>query len=783
MGVIRLLDSNTIDRIAAGEVVERPSSVVKELVENALDAGASGITVEIEDGGKKLIRVTDNGGGISREDIPTAFISHATSKLTRLEDLDTISSLGFRGEALSTIASVSRVELITRSSSDITGTRYVIWGGEEKANEEVGAPEGSTFLVRDLFYNTPARSRFLKSDMSEAGDISSLMEQIALSHPQTAFRFISGGQVRLQTTGNGKLRDVIYNVYGRDVARGLSEVSFENEFVRISGYAGKPELSRGNRSFENYYVNGRYVRNNILTRAIEDAYKGFLMQHRFPFVTLILTLPGDEVDVNVHPRKLEVRFLKGPQVYEAVFDAVRASLTRQELIPRVSPGKETKQNNSEAKQNGIETKQNDSAAKQNDSETIQNDSAAKQNDSAAIQNDSAAKQKYPVGEPVQDGGPSGKMVQARESVEIPVQGTGDADSRPDRTDGSGSSLERAPSDQRKSSLLCSVREDRAGYGNAPAAFGEAPRTDDALKTDGVSAPGGIPVAAGKSGTGGDSGAGGTPAAAQTPGAAGKSGTVGGSGAGATPTAAQTPGAAGTGLDASLPVPDALTKEEESLFSPDRPPGSAAPQQLSLFEEKLLDPASRSRHRLIGQLFDTYWLVEFDNSFYIIDQHAAHEKVFYERFVRQFREQTIQSQYLNPPLILTLTMEEEYRLKANQKYFEDFGFEIEPYGGREYCIRAVPLNLYGFTEEEAFHEMLDHLAAEKAKDPVDVFAARLATMACKAAVKGNSRLSAREADQLIDELLGLEEPYHCPHGRPTIISMSKTDIEKKFHRIV
>ncbi len=741
MGVIRLLDANTIDRIAAGEVVERPSSVVKELVENALDAGASSVTVEIEDGGKKLIRVTDNGGGISREDIPTAFLSHATSKLTRLEDLDTISSLGFRGEALSTIASVSRVELITRSSSDITGTRYVIWGGEEKASEEVGAPGGSTFLVRDLFYNTPARSRFLKSDMSEAGDISSLMEQIALSHPQTAFRFISGGQVRLQTTGNGKLRDVIYNVYGRDVARGLSEVSFENEFVRIRGYAGKPELSRGNRSFENYYVNGRYVRNSILTKAIEDAYKGFLMQHRFPFVTLILTLPGDEVDVNVHPRKLEVRFLKGPQVYEAVFDAVRAALTRQELIPRVSPGKETKQN--------------DPAGK-----PAQDADPAGEPAQAAVPAGKPAQAAVPAGKPAQDTDPAGCNDAA--SLKNPTS----ADGRPDRAADSERSSGRAAMNDGENSLTRGIREDRAGYGSAADAHAEGPEADGVPAAD-ARAEG--PIADG------------VPAAdarAEGPIADG------------VPAAADTDGTAAVSAPAGLPehvlapqAPDALTQEEKGLFPPDRPLGSAGSQQLSLFEEKLLDPASRSRHRLIGQLFDTYWLVEFDSSFYIIDQHAAHEKVFYERFVRQFREQTIQSQYLDPPLILTLTMEEEYRLKANQKYFEDFGFEIEPYGGREYCIRAVPLNLYGFTEEEAFHEMLDRLAAEKARDPIDVFAARLATMACKAAVKGNSRLSSREADQLIDELLGLEEPYHCPHGRPTIISMSKTDIEKKFHRIV
>ena len=680
MRKIAVLDKHTIDKIAAGEVVERPSSVVKELVENSIDAGATAITVEIADGGKKLIRITDNGGGIEASQVPTAFLSHATSKIEKVEDLENIASLGFRGEALSSIAAVSQVELITKTPSAISGVRYVIEGGVEQCLEEMGAPDGTTFLVRNLFYNTPARSKFLKSDSSEANYIGTMMEQLALSHPEISFKYIQNKQVRLHTSGNYNVKDVIYSVYGRDMAKALLEVSYENDFMKIEGYAGKPEVSRGNRSFENYYVNGRFVKNNIITKAIEDAYKGFVMQHKFPFVSLQIQMTGNDLDVNVHPRKLEVRFARGAEVYDAIYEAVHNALLHRELIPIVPVGKEER-----------ETK------------------------TAAVK---------------------------RGAVPEPFEKSRRTESAPDNT------VKSSPVSQTSNMLREQAiyqtkpfsKEEEALFAGTLKAAAEA----DTRRTEQPKIPETLPEV-------------------------------------------QKPKIPETLPEEEQPKCQEIPPEVQKPIVPEPQPEVQEPlpepQQLELFQEKLLAPESRSRHKLIGQLFDTYWLVEFENQFYIIDQHAAHEKVNYERFVRHFKEQSIESQYLSPPLVVSLNLDEQAKLKANEEYFTKYGFEIEPFGGREYCISAVPTNLYGFHEEALFLEMLDSLGGEGTKDAFDLFTARLATMACKAAVKGNHQMSSLEADKLIDELLTLDNPYHCPHGRPTIIAMTKTEIEKKFKRIV
>ncbi len=668
MRKIAVLDKHTIDKIAAGEVVERPSSVVKELVENSIDAGATAITVEIADGGKKLIRITDNGGGIEASQVATAFLSHATSKIEKVEDLEHVASLGFRGEALSSIAAVSQVELITKTPSAISGVRYVIEGGVEQSLEEMGAPDGTTFLVRNLFYNTPARSKFLKSDSAEANYIGTMMEQLALSHPEISFKYIQNKQVKLHTSGNYNAKDVIYNIYGRDMAKALLEVSYENDFMKVEGYAGKPEVSRGNRTFENYYVNGRYVKNTIITKAIEDAYKGFVMQHKFPFVSLHIQMTGNDLDVNVHPRKLEVRFARGAEVYDGIFEAVHSALTHRELIPVVPVGKEEQEKKAVPVNRG----------------TVP---------------EPFEKSRRP--EPVKRETPFGKMGGQRFDKTSMVRDQGAA-------------YRTQPFTREEEALFAGSLKEKVEE-EAKQVSTEQKMQPAFEKNDKIRQP-----------------------------------------------------------------------ENRSEEKPEIPPQSSfekKPCQLELFEEKLLAPESRSRHKLIGQLFDTYWLVEFENQFYIIDQHAAHEKVYYERFVKRFKEQSAESQYLNPPLVVTLNMEEQSRLNANQEYFVKYGFEIEPFGGREYCISAVPSNLYGFHEEELFLEMLDNLAGEGAKDAFDLFTARLATMACKAAVKGNHQMSALEADKLIDELLTLDNPYNCPHGRPTIIAMTKTEIEKKFKRIV
>ena len=714
MRKIAVLDQNTIDKIAAGEVVERPSSVVKELVENAIDAGATAVTVEITDGGKKLIRITDNGSGMEAEQIPLAFLRHATSKIEKVEDLEHIASLGFRGEALSSIAAVSQVELITKTPSSVSGSRYVIEGGQERSLEELGAPEGTTFLVRNLFYNTPARSKFLKSDMTEANYIHTLMEQLALSHPEISFKYIQNKQVKLHTSGNYSVKDVIYSVYGREIARALLEVSKENSFMKIEGFVGKPEIARGNRSFENYYINGRYVKNNIITKAIENAYRGFLMQHKFPFVSLRMEMEGNDLDVNVHPAKREVRFAREQEVYDAVYDTVRAALTRREMIPKVSV--------------------DSSSVKEEKEEKVSR---------AAVPEPFEQKRReelYGVRKP------------ATSVVREAVAPYRPAFSKDEEEMFSGTLRENQKLDEEKKLVEMQQAETEPSQ-NSSEKINIVPEKTD-IQVEQKTVQKSVQDYMQKS----------EEAEPETPGTISEENRQ-------SETEAVQP--------EITEMPEEKAEQPETQISEKQVP----PQQLELFEEKLLAPESRSRIELIGQIFDTYWLVQFEDNFYIIDQHAAHEKVYYERMVKQFREHSIDSQYLNPPLIVTLSMQEEEILRSNMNYFEQFGFEIENFGGREYRISAVPSNLYGLTEEELFLEMLDNLASNNSKDTLDIFAARLATMACKAAVKGNHAMSRQEAEKLIDELLTLENPYHCPHGRPTIIAMTKTELEKKFKRIV
>ena len=619
MPEIMLLNQETIDKIAAGEVVERPSSVVKELVENAIDAKATAITVEIKEGGTSFIRITDNGCGIEKTQVPLAFLRHSTSKIRNVEDLLSIHSLGFRGEALSSIAAVSQVELITKTYDELTGIRYVIEGSKETELEEIGAPDGTTFIVRNLFYNVPARRKFLKAAQTEAGYINDLMERMALSHPDISFKFINNGQTKLHTSGNGNQKDLIYHIYGRDITSSVLNVSQENALFKVTGFIGKPIISRGNRNYENYFINGRYIKSALIAKAIEEAYRGFMMQHQYPFCVLYFEMDSELLDVNVHPTKMELRFSQNEQIYQALFEIIRNTISHRDFIPEV-----------------------------------------------------------PVKEKPKEAAP---LI----SKDLPE-----------------------PFESRRIQQV------------SPSSYEKKTSTDAFFSR----------------------------------------------------------------MKPNEKSP--LTVQEENLFElpPKKPEKETYVQQsLESVEPSFLTEDARKKHRIIGQLFDTYWLVQFEDKFFIIDQHAAHEKVYYERFVKRFREQTVESQYLSPPLIVSLNLQEEALLKANRKYFEDFGFEIEPFGGKEYCINAVPANLYGLTEEELFLEMLDNLATEKDKDPLGIFASRLATMACKAAVKGNHQMSDREANALIDELLTLENPYHCPHGRPTIISMTKTELEKKFKRIV
>lgn len=638
MRKIAVLSQNTIDKIAAGEVVERPASVVKELVENAIDAGATAITVEIKEGGISFIRVTDNGGGIPKEQVPLAFLRHATSKITQAEDLLQITSLGFRGEALSSISAVSQMEVITKAPEDFMGVRYVIEGGQEKVLEDVGAPNGTTMLVRNLFFNTPARKKFLKTAMTEAGYVSSYMEQLALSHHNISFKYMVNGQLRLHTSGNANLKDVIYGIYGRDITRELIPVQYEKTGISITGFIGKPSIARGNRNFENYYINGRYVKSKILMKAIEEAYKPYMMQHKYPFVCLQYDIHGEDVDVNVHPTKMEVRFQNQSAVYNATYDLITEALLGKEMIPEVS----------------LTSKQ------------------------AAAE----------------------KPFQLKKEEKIPVP---------------------EPFEKNR------IAEEKAVY--APVGLRPASAVS---KTENRTEP----------------------------------------------------------LKVNEPIkpkefhePLATAEKQKPESFPKEKPEIVKAEQLELFDNRLLSKEARIRHRIIGQLFDTYWLVEYDNKFYIIDQHAAHEKVLYERFLKEFARKEIVSQMVSPPSLVSLNLQESNLLKANLEIFREFGFEISEFGGKEYSIHAVPANIYGVAVQELFIQILDSLEQEHVSKTPDILAERIATAACKAAVKGNNRLSVKEADALIDELLSLENPYNCPHGRPTIISMTKYELEKKFKRIV
>lgn len=686
MARIHLLDQAVIDKIAAGEVVERPGSIVKELCENAIDAGASALTVEIRDGGVSLIRVTDNGEGIAPDQIRTAFLRHATSKITEVEDLTTIRSFGFRGEALSSISAVSRVELITKTRENLTGIRYKVDGGAEILYEEIGAPEGSTFLVRDLFYNTPARKKFLKSAQTEAGYISDFVSRLALSHPEISVKFMVNGTTKLSTSGSGSQKDVIYSVFGRDITANLIEIERTDEAqeMTLSGWIGKPQISRGNRTCEIFYVNGRLIYNNIMSKAVEEGYETFLMQHKFPFVILSLNLPGTKVDVNVHPAKAQVRFSEGPAVFDFVRDAVKVTLTHRELIIDTTFGtvKEEEAQKKEALKRALEAETKTSVPEP--FEKLRREHQAQNESGSGTQSYKGGVSPYARQYPDADRQRAESAERIRQSNQF----------------------------LKEVSQLSIFDEDFGGGSQLGSVHSE--------------------------------------------------------------TAAVQSGAAEPGLDAV---------REDISYTAGKQPVEEGDAGERISQAKFLTPEHLKEHRLIGQVFDTYWIVEFQDHMYIIDQHAAHEKVMFERLMRKYRNKQASSQMISPSLILSLTMAEEDLLTSNMEYFREIGFEIEPFGGHDYAISAVPQDLFGLTEREFFMEMLDSLSTDTGKQSIENLTARVATMACKAAVKGNTRLSVQEADALISELLTLDNPYNCPHGRPTILSMSRTEIEKKFHRIV
>lgn len=616
MGIIKELDQSTINQIAAGEVVERPSSIVKELMENSIDAGATMISVEIEDGGTKSIRITDNGKGIDKEDIRIAFLRHTTSKIKTALDLLNVSSLGFRGEALSSIAAVCQVELLTRTKDSIVGCRYRIEGGKEVALEEIGIPVGTTFIVNNIFFNTPARRKFLRTAQTESGYVADIVEKIALSHPEIAINFKSNGKVRIHTSGNGNLKDVIYSIYGKEITQNLLEVKEENDFMKISGYIGKAIISKGNRTFENYFINGRYIKSNIISKAIEDGYKFILMQHKYPFTVINFEINPEFLDVNVHPSKMELRFRKSESIYPIISETINDCLIE--------------------KPNIIDVK---------------------------LEQEKEITESY-------------KYVP--EPFEI-------------------------------------KRNETAKHNeyNFSASFGESVNETDDYTTD----------------------------------------------------------------SKNLILENDLNDRQIQNTS------AYVQRELTETYDDFLTEAAKPKHKIIGQVFETYWIIEYEDKLYIIDQHAAHEKVMFESLMDKLKNKSISTQMINPPIILNLSLKEFDLVNKYLDSFKEIGFDIEPFGGQDFVIRGVPSDLYSLDSQQVLMGIVDSLTNESGKMVPDIITEKIASMSCKAAVKGNSKLSYNEADRLISQLLTLENPYNCPHGRPTIISMSKYELEKKFKRII
>ena len=672
MSKIHVLNQDTINKIAAGEVIERPMAVVKELTENAIDAGAGAITVEVKDGGKALIRMTDNGVGMNEEDVRLAFTPHATSKIDDAEDLLRVSTLGFRGEALASISSVSQLEMVTKTRNELMGCRYEADGGKERTLEAVGCSDGTTILVRNLFFNTPARLKFLKSSPTEAGYINTLIERLALSHPDISFRFINQNQTKLHTSGNGNLKDVIYHIYGKDITSNLLEVDASEVSCQVKGFIGKPIISRGNRNYMNYFINGRYIKSSTIHKAIEDAYQPYTMQHRYPFTVLHFTVAPELVDINVHPQKMEIRFSDAQGIYQSVYHAISEALKHREFIPEVSLASPASQ---------PVPKKGQATAK-------------------------------PVREP--------EMFEKKRMQSVQI-------------------LEEI---KKQDEIL-----KQQGIMRESAVYGKQDRADASKIMDDVSDM-------------------------ESTKAAGN----------AVPNIRQTEEAVSTAPNiGQVEIVENIVQNTE--HTKEVKYNVHNPVQESFFDKGILSEQAQKEVKIIGQVFDTYWILQYDNAMYMVDQHAAHEKVLYERFMKQFSEKKPMVQLLQPPVVLTLTMQEEQAVKEHMSVFEELGYQIEPFGGREYVVNGVPAHLPQIGNEELLKEVIDAMVDEHSRPTPDILKDKIASMSCKAAVKGNNRLPREQMEELLRELMTLENPYHCPHGRPTMIKMTKTELDKKFKRIV
>ena len=760
MAVINVLSRETIDKIAAGEVVERPSSVVKELLENAIDAGAGAITVEVRDGGISLIRVTDNGCGIEKTEIVKAFLRHATSKIQSADDLNGVESLGFRGEALSSIAAVSQLELISKTRDDLTGIRYRIEGGEEKEVEEIGAPDGTTVLVRNIFYNVPVRKKFLKQPQTEGGYISDLLEHMALSHPGVSFTYINQGQIRFHTSGNRDLKEIIYRIYGRDIAGALLPVDVEEQGIRMYGFLGKPEINRANRNYEIYFVNGRFIKSRLMGKAIEEGYRSYVMQHKFPFAVLHFEIDGREIDVNVHPTKMEVRFTQQKKLYDFIARHITAVLKSTELIPEICL--EEREAGGKNKKPGVpvtpavpepfEVHRREQAEAAgtgsvsegrtiSDQKTIGSDSGMTSDQESV--SDSGIRSCQKIAPDLSRMASDPGIVWEQRSVSDPKSAASGLQKEPEREEEKNGSDITASNDTEKGRQ---INGQEANSASGQDLFFEDLRLPSPSVVQEESGFSGETECSGETGISEE-----------------------------TKSSQRIEYSKETGCFKETVEQG---KEADRLQEPE-----GVPKQLHLFEEKLLSEENRQQYQILGQIFGTYWLLTFQNKLFILDQHAAHEKVKYETLLQRMQMQAVEVQLLHPPVILTLSAKEEQTLQEYRKVFEELGFEIEDFGGNEYALRGVPMELYGNSSRAMFLEILDEMAAGTLRGTPEVIRQKAASMACKAAVKGNMQFDQAGISALFDQLLELEDPYHCPHGRPTIISMSRYEIERKFKRIV
>ena len=699
---IHLLSQECINQIAAGEVVERPSSIVKELVENALDAKATAISIEIKGGGISFLRVSDNGEGIFSEDLERAFMPHATSKIQNPKDLEEILSFGFRGEALASIASVAKVECISKRQEDFLAHRILVEGGSFSPVEEVGGMDGTSILVRELFYNVPARKKFLLSESTEASRVEEMVEKLALANPGISFHFVKDGKSRFQTLGGGKLSDVVFGIYGKSFAKDSLEIK-ESYYpssltglatLHIEGLLGKPSLTRSNRQYEIFFVNGRFVRDSLLSRALEDAYKPFLMQHKFPFAIVFLHLSPNLVDVNVHPQKLEVRFQNREKIYQALFDCVSKTLSKADLIDHsplslfqkekeekstafLSPSSQLWEKKEEKKENKNDIPEEAVRSDQNDKQSAEQISAIKEQEKEKAE---AVNQGYPIEEALENALENASE-KAPFRIEVPEL------------------------NQQKAA----TREEKLIYEEFDLTKGIRLEEEKASEKE----------------------------------------------------------------ENTVPKEEQLFTESENLPSA---------EQESLFSPSFFSEEGEREFRLIGQVFQTYWLIEFQKELFIMDQHAAHEKVNFEKMRKNYLEKPGISQGILPKTIVFSAKEEELYEKTKD-YFAHLGYRIRKEEEKRYTLEGIPADFPSLDAEMLFHEILDALAEEGNLSEAESVYDKIASMACKASVKGNQLLSFKEAEALVQKLFTLENPYACPHGRPTIVAFKKQDLEKMFKRIV